>query len=137
MRKSLALLVVTVMVSICGAAVAQIKAPDPAPPEAVSRYVIGTRLGYITCSDKYRDYVDKYERFALVNEGQNTVTGLATVGRRLSGMRAGNAGQGPRHVRLCLQADVDHGFQRRIEGLSDGMGEFAVDARAARRRETR
>ena len=75
-RKNLALLAtVTVMVSISGAVVAQVRAPDPAPPEAVSRYVVGTRLGYITCSNKYRDYVDKYDRFALVNEGQNTVTG--------------------------------------------------------------
>ena len=54
---------------------AQVRAADDAPPEAVSRYVVGTRLGYITCSNKYRDYVVKYERFALVNEGQNTVTG--------------------------------------------------------------
>ena len=74
-RKNLALLAVTVMVSISGAVLAHIRAPDPAPPEAVSRYVVGTRLGYITCSNKYRDYVDKYDRFALVNEGQNTVTG--------------------------------------------------------------
>ena len=75
MRKNLALLAVTLMVSICSAAVAQTRPADPAPPEAVSRYLVGTRLGYITCSNKYRDYVDKYERFALVNEGQNTVTG--------------------------------------------------------------
>ena len=54
---------------------AQVRAADEAPPEAVSRYVVGTRLGYITCSNKYRDYVDKYDRFTLVNEGQNTVTG--------------------------------------------------------------
>ncbi len=56
-------------------AAAQVRAADDAPPEAVSRYVVGTRLGYITCSNKYRDYVVKYERFAMVNEGQNTVTG--------------------------------------------------------------
>ena len=75
-RKNLALLAaVSVMVTLSGAVVAQIRAPDPAPPEGISRYVVGTRLGYITCSNKYRDYVDKYERFALVNEGQNTVTG--------------------------------------------------------------
>ena len=79
-RKNLALLAVALMVSIGGAAVAQVRAADPAPPEAVSRYVIGTRLGYITCSNKYRDYVDKYERFALVNEGQNTVTGSPPSG---------------------------------------------------------
>lgn len=54
---------------------AQGRAADEAPPEAISRYMVGTRLGYITCSNKYRDYVVKYDRFALVNEGQNTVTG--------------------------------------------------------------
>ena len=64
-----------VMVGLGSSGVAQVRAPDDAPPEAVSRYVIGTRLGYITCSNKYRDYVDKYDRFALVNEGQTTVTG--------------------------------------------------------------
>ena len=53
----------------------KIRPADPAPPEAVSRYMVGTRLGYITCSNKYRDYVVKYDRFALVNEGQSTVTG--------------------------------------------------------------
>ncbi|HVE89398.1 MAG TPA: hypothetical protein VNA44_06820 [Burkholderiaceae bacterium] len=63
------------MASVSGFSAAQVRAPDEAPPEAVSRYVVGTRLGYITCSNKYRDYVVKYERFALVNEGQNTVTG--------------------------------------------------------------
>ncbi|MGZ9074338.1 MAG: hypothetical protein ACXW13_01050 [Burkholderiaceae bacterium] len=66
---------VVAMVGISGPSAAQIRAPDEAPPEAVSRYVVGTRLGYITCSNKYRDYVEKYARFALVNEGQNTVTG--------------------------------------------------------------
>ena len=75
-RKKLVLLAaVTAMVSLSGSSVAQIRAPDPAPPEAISRYVVGTRLGYITCSNKYRDYVEKYDRFALVNEGQTTVTG--------------------------------------------------------------
>lgn len=61
--------------AVLGSAAAQVRAPDNAPPEAVSRYMVGTRLGYITCSNKYRDYVDKWERFSLVNEGQNTVTG--------------------------------------------------------------
>lgn len=75
-RKNMALLAAAaLMASISGLGVAQIRAPDPAPPEAVSQYVVGTRLGYITCSNKYRDYVDKYDRFAMVNEGQNTVTG--------------------------------------------------------------
>lgn len=56
-------------------AAAQSRAADDAPPEAVSRYIVGTRLGYITCSNKYRDYVVKYDKFALINEGQSTVTG--------------------------------------------------------------
>ncbi len=58
-----------------GDVAAQTKPADDAPPEVVSRYLVGTRLGYITCSNKYRDYVDRWERFALVNEGQTTVTG--------------------------------------------------------------
>ena len=74
-RNNVRLFAAAVMVSISSAGVAQVRPADDAPPEAVSRYVVGTRLGYITCSNKYRDYVDKYDRFALVNEGQNTVTG--------------------------------------------------------------
>ena len=75
-RKTMVLFAVAaLMASVSGSGVAQVRAADEAPPEAVSRYLVGTRLGYITCSNKYRDYVDKYERFALVNEGQNTVTG--------------------------------------------------------------
>lgn len=69
------LLAVALGVAGLGGAAAQMKAADDAPPEAVSRYMVGTRLGYITCSNKYRDYVDKWERFNLVNEGQTTVTG--------------------------------------------------------------
>jgi hypothetical protein len=75
-RKNMGLLAAAVvMVSISSYSLAQVRAADEAPPEAVSRYIVGTRLGYITCSNKYRDYVDKYDRFALVNEGQTTVTG--------------------------------------------------------------
>ena len=74
-RENLNLLTAAVLISVGGVSVAQVRAPDEAPPEAVSRYVVGTRLGYITCSNQYRDYVVKYDRFALVNEGQNTVTG--------------------------------------------------------------
>jgi len=75
-RKTIWLLAIAaVMASVSTSGVAQIRAPEEAPPEAVSRYVVGTRLGYITCSNKYREYVDKYDRFALVNEGQSTVTG--------------------------------------------------------------
>jgi hypothetical protein len=43
---------------------------EPAPMAEVSRFVMGTRLGYITCSDKYRSYLEKWELYALVNEGQ-------------------------------------------------------------------
>ena len=58
-----------------GASVAQIRAPDPAPPEAVSRYMVGTRLGYITCSNKYRDFVAQWDKFSFKNEGKTTVAG--------------------------------------------------------------
>lgn len=75
-RKTMCLLAIgAVMASVSTSGETQTRAADEAPPEAVSRYVVGTRLGYITCSDKYREYVDKYDRFALVNEGQSTVTG--------------------------------------------------------------
>ena len=66
---------VVAMVGISGPSSAQVRAADDAPPEAVSRYFVGTRVGYITGSNKYSDYVDKYDRFALVNESQTTVTG--------------------------------------------------------------
>lgn len=62
------------LVAISGVA-AQTRAADDAPPEAVSRYMVGTRLGYITCSNKYRDYVGKWDQFSFKNEGQTTVTG--------------------------------------------------------------
>ncbi len=76
-KSTLALLsaVVVVMAGITTSGAAQVRAADDAPPEAVSNYVVGTRLGYITCSTKYRDFVDKWDRFSLANEGQNTVTG--------------------------------------------------------------
>jgi hypothetical protein len=70
-----ALLSAVLLAVLSNPAAAQIRAADDAPSEAVSRYMVGTRLGYITCSNKYRDYVDKWERFTLVNEGQTTVTG--------------------------------------------------------------
>lgn len=72
---ALQLAIALMLAVVSDAATAQTRATDDAPPEIVSRYVVGTRLGYITCSNKYRDYVDKWDRFALVNEGQNTVTG--------------------------------------------------------------
>jgi hypothetical protein len=49
----------------------QSKVADPAPPEAVARFVMGTRLGYITCSGKYRSYLEKLDLYTLVNEGQS------------------------------------------------------------------
>lgn len=74
-RKQWAWIAAALMAGFSGPAATQVRPADEAPPEAVSRYVVGTRLGYITCSNKYRDYVDKYDRFAMVNEGQSTVTG--------------------------------------------------------------
>lgn len=77
MRNRLGNLLFVAAVLLAGATTgtAQVRAADDAPPEAVSRYVVGTRLGYITCSNKYRDYVAKWERFSFANEGQTTVTG--------------------------------------------------------------
>ncbi|MBA2412255.1 MAG: hypothetical protein H0V63_05450 [Burkholderiaceae bacterium] len=86
MKRLMAVFLMGATVSSIGAAAAQTRgtlnastvqarAAEDAPPEAVSRYMVGTRLGYITCSNKYRDYVGKWERFAFANEGQSTVTG--------------------------------------------------------------
>ena len=46
------------------------RADEPAPPEAVARFLMGTRLGYITCSGKYRAYLEKRDLYDLVNDGQ-------------------------------------------------------------------
>ena len=46
------------------------KVDEAAPPEAVSRFLMGTRLGYITCSGKYRTYLEKRDLYDLVNDGQ-------------------------------------------------------------------
>ena len=46
------------------------KAEEPAPPPVVSRLLMGTRLGYITCSGKYRSYLEKRDLYDLVNDGQ-------------------------------------------------------------------
>lgn len=43
---------------------------ETAPPEAVARFLMGTRLGYITCSGKYRTYLEKRDLYDLVNDGQ-------------------------------------------------------------------
>ena len=45
------------------------------PSAGVSRFVMGTRLGYITCSEKYKSYLEKWELFALVTEGQRDPRG--------------------------------------------------------------
>jgi hypothetical protein len=47
------------------------KVDEPAPPEAVARFLMGTRLGYITCSGKYRAYLEKRDLYDLVNDGQS------------------------------------------------------------------
>ena len=46
------------------------KVDEPAPPEAVARFLMGTRLGYITCSGKYRSYLEKMDLYTLVNDGK-------------------------------------------------------------------
>ena len=46
------------------------KVDEAAPPEAVARFLMGTRLGYITCSGKYRAYLEKRDLYDLVNDGQ-------------------------------------------------------------------
>jgi hypothetical protein len=43
---------------------------DEAPPPAVAKFLMGTRLGYITCSGEYRSYLEKMDLYLLVNEGQ-------------------------------------------------------------------
>jgi hypothetical protein len=50
---------------------------DVTPSANTSKFVMGTRLGYITCSDKYRAYLEKWELYALVNEGQKEPRGSA------------------------------------------------------------
>jgi hypothetical protein len=46
------------------------KVGEAAPPEGVARFLMGTRLGYITCSGKYRAYLEKTDLYTLVNGGQ-------------------------------------------------------------------
>jgi hypothetical protein len=75
------------LVSLMLAAVAAIASPvdakdqrmtvdEPAPPPAVSRLLMGTRLGYITCSGKYRAYLEKLDLYELVSDD-----GIATPRR--------------------------------------------------------
>jgi hypothetical protein len=44
------------------------KVEEPAPPPAVARLLMGTRLGYITCSGKYRSYLEKRDLYELVSD---------------------------------------------------------------------
>ncbi len=77
MKRTLLALISAVVLGLTaiGDGVAQTRPSDNAPPEAVSRYMVGTRLGYITCSNKYRDFVTQWDKFSFKNEGQTTVTG--------------------------------------------------------------
>jgi hypothetical protein len=50
----------------------QVKAEEAAPPEAVARFLMGSRLGYITCSGKYRTYLEKRDLYDLVNDGKTS-----------------------------------------------------------------
>ena len=52
------------------------KVEEPAPPPAVARLLMGTRLGYITCSGKYRAYLEKRDLYELVSDD-----GIATPRR--------------------------------------------------------
>jgi hypothetical protein len=52
------------------------KVEEPAPPPAVARFLMGTRLGYITCSGKYRAYLEKRDLYELVSDD-----GIATPRR--------------------------------------------------------
>ncbi|MGH6622852.1 MAG: hypothetical protein ACREBN_02720 [Burkholderiaceae bacterium] len=60
---------------------AQAPAAAPAatnkPAEAVSKFVVGTRLGYITCAEKYRTYLERWELYSLMTEGQRDPRGTA------------------------------------------------------------
>lgn len=73
MRRSLILTLVLACLPTWAAG--QTAVPDNAEAAAVSRFVMGTRLGYITCSDKYRSYLERWELYALVNEGQRDPKG--------------------------------------------------------------
>lgn len=56
-------------------AAAQKTVVEPTPSPEVSKFLMGTRLGYITCSDRYRTYLEKWELYSLVTEGQRAPQG--------------------------------------------------------------
>jgi len=77
-----------ILVLACLPALALGQTPAAAPPStgsaaaadtrasaAVSRFVMGTRLGYITCSEQYKGYLEKLELYSLVTEGQRAPQG--------------------------------------------------------------
>ena len=68
MRLPRSLALIALLTGVCASA--QTARVDPTPATAVSQFVMGTRLGYITCSEKYRAYLEKWELYALVTEGQ-------------------------------------------------------------------
>ena len=63
------------LLSLPLATAAQVTVKEPTTSPAVSKFVMGTRLGYITCSDKYRVYLEKWELYSLVTEGQREPQG--------------------------------------------------------------
>jgi hypothetical protein len=68
-------LIVLVALLPFNAVIAQDKSADAAPPETVSRFLMGTRLGYITCSNEHRAFLEKWDLYALMNEGQTSPKG--------------------------------------------------------------
>src|SRR5512137_3181770 len=79
MARLLVSLVLASMAMIGASARAQdklVKIDEPAPPPAVARLLMGTRLGYITCSGKYRAYLEKRDLYELVSDD-----GIATPRR--------------------------------------------------------
>jgi hypothetical protein len=74
LRWSLNLTLTLILLAVASISFAQ-KPAEPAPSADVSRFVMGTRLGYITCSEKYRSYLEKWELYALMTEGQRQPKG--------------------------------------------------------------
>jgi hypothetical protein len=73
---SLMLAALAAIASPVGAKDPRMTVDEPAPPPAVSRLLMGTRLGYITCSGKYRAYLEKRDLYELVSDD-----GIATPRR--------------------------------------------------------
>jgi hypothetical protein len=56
-------------------AIGQTAAVEASTSQSVSRFVMGTRLGYITCSEQYTAYLEKWELYTLMTEGQKSPQG--------------------------------------------------------------